>query len=68
MGKMRIQCRKAHLGGHSKTAEYSLLPQQVQGESVLNKDPDIFERLGFIPLVLLPGKPHGLRSLEGCSA
>ena len=49
MGKMRIQCRKAHLGGHSKTAEYSLLPQQVQGESVLNKDTDIFENTVLYP-------------------
>ena len=49
MGKMRIQGRKAHLGGHSKTVEYSLLPQQVQGESVLNEDPDIFENTVLYP-------------------
>ena len=33
-----------------KTVENSLLPQHVPGESVPNKDPDIFKRLGFIPL------------------
>ena len=28
----------------------SLLPQYIPGESVPNKDPNIFKRLGFIPL------------------
>ena len=32
-----------------KTVDYSLLHQQVQGESVPNKDPDISERPSFIP-------------------
>ena len=32
-----------------KILEYSLLCQQVQGESVPNKDPDVSERPSFIP-------------------
>ena len=35
--------------GILKTVEYSLLCQRVQGESVLNKDPDVSERPSFIP-------------------
>ena len=35
-----------------KILEYSLLCQQVQGESVPNKDPDVSERPSFIPLPL----------------
>ena len=37
---------KTHLRGHSRL-EYSLLCQQVQGESVPNKAPDVFERPSF---------------------
>ena len=32
-----------------KTVEYSLSRQQVQGESVPNRDPDVSERPSFIP-------------------
>ena len=45
-----IQSHKTHLGQNTfKTAEYSLLRQWVQEESVPNKDPDVSERPSFIP-------------------
>ena len=43
-----IWSRKTHLAGHSRTVEYSLLCQRVQGESVPNKDP-VSERPSFMP-------------------
>ena len=39
---------KTHLAEHSRTVEYSLLCQRVQGESVPNKD-SVSERPSFMP-------------------
>ena len=52
VGHMDCYCCgiQSHTPGRTlKTVEHSLLHQRVHGESVPHKDPDVSERLSFIP-------------------